>query len=214
MAGATAAGVALGAPRLFAQQGLPGQAAPACVLTPQQGEGPYYLDTGLVRRDITEGRPGTTLQLAITVLRAGACTALSGALVEVWHTDAAGSYSGFSGQPGGTTRAQTYMRGVQPTDASGTAVFDTIYPGWYPGRTVHIHFTVHLSNRRVITSQLYFPDAISDAVHAAPPYNSRPNRRTRNANDGVLRGASAQHLTLTLTPQAAGYRGGITVGVA
>src|SRR4051812_24855877 len=104
-----------------------------CVLTPELTEGPYYIAGEKVRRDITDGRPGTRLMLRTTVVDASTCKAIRGAAVDVWHADASGVYSGF----GDGAASQTFMRGVQKTDARGLAVFKTVYPGWYPGRSVH-----------------------------------------------------------------------------
>src|SRR5205085_10558214 len=123
----------------------------ACVLTPEVTEGPYYLDLNKVRSDITEGKGGAPLDLKLTVVDATGCTPIKDAAIDVWHCDAGGVYSGFSqasaGGPGGsqsTTDNQTFLRGTQVTDASGLAEFQTIYPGWYRGRAVHIHMKVHV----------------------------------------------------------------------
>ena len=112
-----------------------------CVLTPEMTEGPYYLDGDKVRRDIREGRPGTRLDLATTVVDVSTCKPINGALVDIWHCDAGGTYSGFA-QEG--TDGKTFMRGIQRTNKSGLATFVTVYPGWYSGRTVHIHVQVSL----------------------------------------------------------------------
>jgi protocatechuate 3,4-dioxygenase beta subunit len=104
-------------------------AAPDCVLMPELTEGPYYLDLDLVRSDITEGRPGLPLDLRVNVVDAGSCEPIEGAAVDVWHCDAEGIYSGVDGAEG-----ETFCRGVQLTDAGGTAEFLTVFPGWYTGR--------------------------------------------------------------------------------
>ena len=119
-----------------------------CALTPELTAGPYYLDGPAVRRNITEGRPGIPLELRIRLLDAASCKPLAGAAVDVWHCDASGEYSGFEGKSlaatnAGGTNGQRYLRGVQLTDADGVAVFTTIFPGWYEGRSVHIHLSVH-----------------------------------------------------------------------
>src|SRR5262245_3879060 len=108
----------------------------ACVLAPEQTEGPYYVEDAAVRRNVTEGKPGIPLSLRLTVVNASNCRAIKGALVEIWHCDAEGVYSGVSQQG---TENDLFLRGVQRTGAKGLASFRTIYPGWYPGRTVHIH---------------------------------------------------------------------------
>ena len=117
-----------------------GTAGAACKVYPQETEGPYYLDLDLLRSDITEGRAGTPLALVMQVVSATTCAPLKGVAVDVWHCDAAGVYSGYSGQLGGAdTRGQTFLRGTQLTGDDGRVRFDTIYPGWYPGRTTHVY---------------------------------------------------------------------------
>jgi protocatechuate 3,4-dioxygenase beta subunit len=127
--------------------------AVSCVLTPEQTEGPYYIANEAVRRNITEGRPGIPLLLRAFVVNASTCKAIKSAAVDIWHADAGGVYSGFGS--GGASR--TFMRGIQRTNAKGLALFRTVYPGWYQGRTVHIHVKVHLGGNVVHTGQLYFP---------------------------------------------------------
>jgi protocatechuate 3,4-dioxygenase beta subunit len=126
----------------------------SCVLTPEMTEGPYYLDGGKVRRDIREGRPGVPLVLRTMVVDASTCRPVKGAAVDVWHCDAGGTYSGFA-QEGAAGR--TFLRGIQRTDVTGLARFTTVYPGWYEGRTVHIHVQVHIGGSVVHTGQLFFP---------------------------------------------------------
>jgi len=177
-----------------------------CVLAPEQTEGPYYISSARVRRNITEGRPGRALTLRLRVVDASSCKPIKGASVDVWHCDAAGAYSGVQGNSG------RFLRGVQKTDANGIAVFRTVYPGWYQGRTVHIHVKVHLGGNVVHTGQLYFPDKVTDAVYRGAPYNRRRNRSTRNANDFVFRNGGKKSL-LGLRKSGAGYVGAITMGV-
>src|SRR5436190_23021106 len=129
-----------------------------CVLTPEQTEGPYYIANERVRRNVTDGRSGTQLNLRLRVVDAATCRPIKGAAVDIWHADAAGVYSGF----GEGAANRTAMRGVQRTDAKGLAIFRTVYPGWYQGRTVHIHVKVHIGGNVVHTGQLYFPDATTD----------------------------------------------------
>ena len=138
--------------------------AVSCVLAPELTEGPYYLPNERIRRDITEGKPGTPLRLSLTVVSASSCKPIAGAAVDIWHADAGGVYSGVAGNTG------TFLRGIQKSDRSGLAVFDTIYPGWYQGRAVHVHVKVHLGGNVVHTGQLFFPDALSDRVYRAAPY--------------------------------------------
>lgn len=166
-------------------------AANVCLLSPETTEGPFYVDPRLVRRDITEGRPGVPLGLTLQVVDAD-CRAIAGARVDVWHCDAAGDYSGVR-QPGGTsTLGETFLRGTQGTDADGVVRFATIWPGWYRGRTPHIHFKVFLDARTVLTSQLFFPDGSSEALYrAAAPYAGRGAPDTPNARDGIARRAGS-----------------------
>ena len=103
-------------------------------LSPEQTEGPYHIDLDEVRGDITEDREGAPLRLRIEVLDADLCAPLQDAAVEVWHADAAGAYSGV-----GSFAGETFLRGTRMTGADGVAEFRTIYPGWYPGRAVHVH---------------------------------------------------------------------------
>lgn len=178
----------------------------SCVLAPEQTEGPYYVDDAAVRRNVTEGRPGVALALRLTVVNVASCKPIKGAAVEIWHCDAGGVYSGVHGDPG------MFLRGVQRTDAKGVALFRTIYPGWYQGRTVHIHTMVHLGGNVVHTGQLYFPDGVTDAVYRRSPYNRRPNRDPRNAGDSIYRNGGKRS-TLKLARTGAAYMGSITMGV-
>jgi protocatechuate 3,4-dioxygenase beta subunit len=180
-----------------------------CVLAPEQTEGPYYVDDAAVRRNVTEGRPGVPLALRLTVVDASTCKPVKGAAVEIWHCDAGGVYSGTSAQG---TEDERFLRGVQRTDAKGLAIFRTIYPGWYPGRTVHIHTMVHIGGNVVHTGQLYFADAVTDAVYRRSPYNRRPNRNPRNSGDSIFRNGGRRS-TLRLVKRGSAYTGSITTGV-
>jgi protocatechuate 3,4-dioxygenase beta subunit len=186
-----------------------------CVVRPEQTEGPYYVDTGLDRSDIREEREGVPLELTFNVSRvdqgdASACGPLAGALVDVWHCDAAGEYSGVEDNASGDfdTRGETFLRGYQVTDEDGVARFTTIYPGWYQGRAVHIHFTIRDSPESQqgyeFTSQLYFDDALTDEVQSRGPYAEKGARDLRNAEDGIYQGGGDE-LLLDLTPNAEGY---------
>jgi protocatechuate 3,4-dioxygenase beta subunit len=179
----------------------------SCVLAPEQTEGPYYVDDAALRRDVTEGRPGAPLTLRLTVVSASSCKPIRRAAVEIWHCDAGGAYSAT-----GDHADERFLRGVQRTDAKGVATFRTIYPGWYPGRTVHIHTMVHLGGNVVHTGQLYFSDAVTDAVYRRSPYSTRPNRTTRNAADSIYRNGGRRS-TLRVTRSGAAYTGAITMGV-
>ena len=182
--------------------------AVTCVLAPEQTEGPYYISNEKVRRNITEGKPGTPLTLRLAVVDASTCRPIKGAAVDIWHADASGVYAGF-GQGAGN---RTFLRGIQRTDAKGIAVFQTIYPGWYMGRTVHIHVKVHLGGRVVHTGQLFFADSLTDTVYRKTPYSRRPNRTTRNANDSIFVNGGSRSI-LSVHRSGAGYAGAIAMGV-
>lgn len=191
------------------------EAAPACTLTPAQTEGPFYFNPDLLRRDITEGRPGTPVRLQLQVVDAGTCAPIRDALVDVWHTDAAGLYSGFpnQGEQRVDTRGLTFLRGMQVTGADGVAELETIYPGWYPGRVAHIHFKVHVDDRTYVTSQLYFHDAVSRAVYDTEPYAMRGQSPITNATDPVLRPGQLETLLADVVPDGAGYQMAYTIGI-
>jgi protocatechuate 3,4-dioxygenase beta subunit len=208
---------------LFPRWAIAGTRGPSCVVRPEQTEGPYFVDERLNRSDIradpTDGRvrPGTPLALTLQVsrLNAGDCRPLPDAQVDIWHCDALGVYSDVQ-DPGFDTSGQKFLRGYQITDAQGEARFITIYPGWYPGRTVHIHFKIRTATvaRRSFefTSQLYFDDAVTDRVHAAPPYASNRPRTARNQHDWIFRRGGNQ-LILDATTTADGYAATFPIGL-
>jgi len=139
-------------------------------------------------------------------VNASNCKPIKGAAVDIWHADASGTYSGVLGNTG------TFMRGIQRANANGLALFQTVYPGWYRGRTVHIHVKVHIGGNVVHTGQLYFPDSLTDVVYAHSPYSSRPNRDTRNATDSVYRNGGSKSM-LAVHKSGAGYVASIAMGV-
>ncbi len=192
-------------------------AVPACVVRPEVTEGPYYVDVDLVRSDIRadtgsgEAKAGAPLVLTFNVsqVSGSSCAPLAGATVEIWHCDAAGVYSGVS-DPGFNTEGQNWLRGAQVTDASGQASFTTIYPGWYSGRAVHIHFKVHPDENKVFTSQLFFDDALSQQVFAQAPYtvkSSTPD--TLNSTDNIYQDL----LLLTAAKSGEGYAASFAIGI-
>jgi protocatechuate 3,4-dioxygenase beta subunit len=183
--------------------------AVTCVLAPEMTEGPYYVPNEQVRRNITEGRPGTPLHLQLKVVDASTCRPIGGAVVDIWHADALGVYSG---EPVENTVGQTFMRGIQRTNARGIAVFHTVYPGWYQGRTVHVHVKVHIGGNVVHTGQLFFHDSLTDRVYRSSPYNRRPNRATRNPSDAIYRNGGSKSL-LAVRKHGSGYVGSIVMGV-
>jgi protocatechuate 3,4-dioxygenase beta subunit len=183
-------------------------ASVSCVLSPEMTDGPYYINGEAVRSDITEGTAGAPLQLVLTVNDATHCQPISGAAVEVWHADATGNYSGF----GSTTSNRTLLRGVQMADTGGRVVFKTIYPGWYQGRSVHIHVKVHVGGAVIHTGQLFFDESLTDSVYAHTPYNSRAAQRTTNARDSIYANGGRQS-TLQVATQGAGYVGTLALVV-
>ena len=191
----------------------------ACVLAPEVTAGPYYLEHSPGRSDITEGRPGTPLGLAITVVHATTCDAIFNAAVDIWHADADGVYSGFgtastgAGAAAAPTDHYTFLRGRQFTDVAGRANFTTIYPGWYRGRAVHIHIEVRVDDTLVHTGQFFFPDALNTKVLTGGPYQRRGAPDTTNRADSIYQDAGGPAATLDPQPQGDGYRAAATVGV-
>jgi protocatechuate 3,4-dioxygenase beta subunit len=163
-----------------------------CTLTPSLTEGPYYLNNRFARQDISEGRPGLETWYFFLVVDAN-CNPVPSAIVDIWHNDGLGVYSGFASQG---TQGQTWIRGVQTTAANGLVGFKSIYPGWYPGRATHVHLRVHTGSTTVLTSQSYFDDALSDQVHTLiAPYSQRGAAgRTRNGSDNLFRGQNLKQV--------------------
>jgi protocatechuate 3,4-dioxygenase beta subunit len=212
----------LGASAMAQGTGNPSRKVPSCVLTPAQTEGPYFVDERLERSDVRSDpasgaiKPGAllTLNLAIFVVDGARCAPASGMIVDVWHCDAAGVYSDVNDARLGT-RGSRFLRGYQVTGADGRVRFTTIYPGAYPGRAVHVHFKVRAkASRRDVefTSQLYFDDALTDRVHAVAPYAGSPERRTRNADDGLYR-RGGRELQLDVVDAGGGYAAAYDVGI-
>ena len=211
----TAGAVWLVGGSLLPRRAIAGSLDPSCVARPEQTGGPYFVDERLNRSDIrsdpTGGpvRPGAPLALTLQIsrLNSGYCQPLPGVQVDIWHCDALGVYSDVQ-DPGFNTIGQKFLRGYQVTDAQGEVRFVTVYPGWYPGRTVHIHFkirTTPMARRSFeFTSQLYFDDVLTDRVHAVPPYATNGARTARNQHDWIFRRGGDQ-LMLAPTTTADGY---------
>jgi protocatechuate 3,4-dioxygenase beta subunit len=192
-----------------------------CVVTPEVTEGPYFVDEMLNRSDIrTDPATGAArrgvpldLTLALSLVGASGCGALAGALVDMWHCDALGLYSDISAQ---STVGQRFLRGYQVSDASGRVRFTTIYPGWYSGRAVHIHFKVRTNPAGArgteFTSQMFFDEALTDQVHAQAPYSQKRRRNTLITSDGIFRGGGT-NLLVPLAATGEGYAGTMFVGV-
>lgn len=208
IAGAAAAGT--GAGLFVLLRGGPDAAdsasSPTCILAPEETEGPYYINDHLIRSDIRGGRPGVPLSLRLQVLNVSTCKAINGATVEVWHADGGGNYSGFS-------TAGNYLRGGQRSNGAGNITFKTIYPGWYHGRTTHIHVKVHVGGKVVHTGQLYFPDPLTASVYRnRSPYRTRGQKDTSNAADMVFADGGKQSM-LRLSQHGTGYVGRLALGV-
>lgn len=169
--------------------------ARTCLLLAEQEEGPYRRGEQPVRRDVTEGRAGSPLRLALR-LRTPAGDPVADAEVEIWQCDADGRYSGYP--PNDPTVAvdptprraeylpdETFLRGRRTTNGAGDVEFRTIHPGWYPGRAVHIHLTVHTATRSS-TTQLYFPEDLTAVVFARDPYRPHGRPDTTHATDGIF----------------------------
>jgi protocatechuate 3,4-dioxygenase beta subunit len=198
-----------------------------CVLTAETIAGPTWFDAHAVRSDIRDGRPGVPLELAFRVVQLPACAPVPQAVVDLWQCDALGIYSGFAGAAPGqgghpgrrdeygdaqsaTTDGAAWLRGTQLTGPDGVVRFSTVYPGWYPTRTAHLHLKVHLDERTVLTTQLFFDDAVSDAVYAsADPYRRHPGRDTRNDRDAFY----SDTALLRTAPANGGWLGAVTLGV-
>ena len=189
-------------------------AASACAQTTEQTEGPYFFEVDKIRHDIHEDREGATLRLGIRVRDLESCEPIPNAVVDVWHCDALGLYSGFEsasqGGPGsGRSDDETYLRGAQVTSRDGIVDFRTIYPGWYRGRTTHIHTKVHMDASTLLTSQLYFDDDVTARVYENTPYASDAGRDAFNDNDPFY----VPELEVTLSEEGDGWLGLITFDV-
>ncbi|MEV7883948.1 intradiol ring-cleavage dioxygenase [Streptomyces sp. NPDC002817] len=232
--GATAAALAVTtaapeAPTADAADTSPVAAAAVCTLTKEMTEGPYYLDGALVRADIREDKTGFRLNLALTVVDDDTCAVIPNALVEIWHSDALGEYSGYVGNNGHNEPDNgTFLRGGVLTNSSGVANITTVYPGWYRGRCVHIHVKVHTGvtltsdgsftgGTELHTGQLFFDETITARVGALSPYSANTVTRTTLAQDSIYDegGAASGLLTLTAlgTSPSAGYTGTLTLGI-
>ena len=208
-----------GGAALFLGSPVPGLAdsrpIPACVVRPEMTEGPYFVDENLNRSDIRSDPgngaicTGALLALSINVSQlTTACAPLPGAVVDLWQCDAEGVYSDVK-DPLFDTVGKKFLRGHQVSDANGTVKFITVYPGWYPVRTVHIHFKVRSPAAArpawEFTSQLFFDDAFTDRVYSRPPYAERGRRTVFNANDGIFQRGGGSQLVLAVREAGDGY---------
>lgn len=196
---------------------------PGCVVKPQQTEGPYFVDEKLNRSDIRSDpsdnsiKPGIPLRLVFRVseINGSSCKPLNNAAIDIWHCDATGVYSDIEDRNFSTV-GKKFLRGYQVTDANGTAQFITIYPGWYPGRTVHIHFKIRTNSVSQpgyeFTSQLYFDDVFTDQVYIQSPYALKGQRTIKNEQDGIFQ-AGGKQLMLQLTKNRQSYVGSFDIGL-
>ena len=212
--GAAASGTAIvGATQLSSSQAQ-STTLPSCIVRPAMTEGPFFVDEKLNRSDIRSDpsskkvSAGAALRLTFLVssVSAKGCSPLKGAMVDIWQCDAGGVYSDVQNAVG-----QKFLRGHQITDVKGQAQFLTIYPGWYQGRTVHIHFKVRYNNSD-FTSQLFFDDTLTDKVYKTAPYSTRGTRTTRNSNDGIYRNGGTQ-LLLATKADGTGYAATFDLGL-
>jgi protocatechuate 3,4-dioxygenase beta subunit len=187
-------------------------ALPSCVVVPELTEGPYYVNENLDRSDIridtADGSvsEGAVLRIdwVVSQVDGNACIPLEGVLVDVWHCDALGNYSDVGSEEG-----HDYLRGYQHTDANGLATIVTVYPGWYSGRAVHIHFKIRTepgsSSGFEFTSQLFFDDAFSESVFSSGVYASKGAQDVKNADDGIYRQSQGMTL-LDVVKDGDGYK--------
>lgn len=199
-----------------------------CVVTPTEVEGPYPYVGGeitnpLQRTDVTGGQPGLPLTITFSVVNTNSsCAAVEGARIDIWHCNKDGYYSGYGSQNGGSLGTKSYLgetwlRGYQLTAADGTAKFTTIYPGWYQGRATHIHIEVFVNNVLKKTTQITFPETISDAVHVTTLYAAHGKNTMRNASDGIFNNSATDlaNETVALTGNtSSGYAGSYNIGIA
>jgi protocatechuate 3,4-dioxygenase beta subunit len=199
--------------------------AGTCVLIPQETQGPFPLlavlsNTAMVRADVRESKTGIPLSVVLRLENLNnACAPIVGAAVYIWHCDKEGEYSGYSGQANGNHVGETFLRGIQVTDSTGTVRFTTIYPGWYAGRITHIHFQIYLNNNLAVTatatSQLGFEPAITSAVYADALYTKGQNTSvTSFAADNVFADGTTYQIAATTGSNALGYTAELGIGIA
>ena len=199
-------------------------AALSCVVRPELTIGPYFVDDQLNRSDIrsepSDGsiKEGIPLTIAIGVydVASNSCKPIEGAQVDIWHCDAQGVYSGVSDQSFNTV-GQKFLRGYQLTDSTGKVEFTTIYPGWYSGRTVHIHFMIRTTGADgqayEFVSQFFFAEALSDQVYSVQLYAAKGQRNTLNASDAIYNSGGDQLLLDVTGDNASGYAASINIGL-
>ncbi len=166
------------------------------------------------RQDIREGQAGLALTLVLTITNVrNACAPVAGAAVEIWQCDAGGNYSEYA-QPGYNGIGQTFLRGLQVTNASGQVTFMTVYPGWYQGRATHIHVDVNVNGARVKSTQIAFPEDVTRQVYTSGVYASKGQNNTTNASDMVFSDGASTELATLSGSVSSGYSATLTIGVA
>ncbi len=154
-----------------------------CTLTPSDVQGPFWINSAMLRQDITEGVFGLPFTFYIKLVDAATCAPIVGAVVDVWHDDPDGKYSGFASEG---TAGLTYLRGIQITGLDGMVRFESVYPGWYTGRTPHLHLKINPNAGSELTTQLYFPEEISTRAYLLPPYDTHGPSPVVNSTDAFF----------------------------
>jgi protocatechuate 3,4-dioxygenase beta subunit len=192
----------------------------ACAVTPSETEGPYPDKTGMInnasffRRDMPEGKTGLPLTLILTVVNvSSSCAAVANANVEIWQCDGEGHYSEYS-QQGYDGTGQTFLRGVQTTNAGGQVTFTTIYPGWYAGRATHIHVDVFVNGAIAKTTQIAFPESTSSAVYKTGIYAAKGQNSITNGADNVFSDGTTYEMISLAGDTSSGYVGTLTIGIS
>ena len=177
-----------------------------------------------------EDRPGVSFRLQVVVMDVSTCLPIANAAVTLWHCDALGIYSHFmqasQNGPNAQTDNSTFLRGIQLTNASGVATFDTVYPGWYNGRSIHMHVKVHLGGTYISassyysgatyvhTGQLFLNDSLSDLVVLTSPYSSKTGSRLLNSGDQIYAsGGSYTLMNVQYVDSGKGLSSGLTTAV-
>ena len=187
-----------------------GSTTAACAVTPTETVGPYPSLTDLIRSDIREGKSGTALTLAMTVVNTNNnCAPVENVQVEIWQCDATGNYSQY-----GSQAAQTFLRGIQTTNSDGGVTFTTIYPGWYQGRATHIHVEVSRNGSSLKVTQIAFPESTNATVYATGVYATRGSNPTSNARDGIFADSIDSELATVSGDPASGVTASFRIGIA
>ena len=184
----------------------------SCTVSPSETAGPFPTKTpsSLVTADIRSDRTGVAFTVKITINNINSsCAALAGAIVDIWHCDAAGNYSEYGGSGMQTTDYTSvhFLRGRQTTDANGLVTFTSIFPGWYSGRAPHIHVHVYSSSgTSLLVTQIAFPTDVCNTVYTtATTYYTKGTQDTSNISDNVFSDSLANELATVTGSVADGY---------